>query len=219
MKINTIIKDAVKQDFDQFKSEFQTNSSEIVDRLVRNSKKIEDVINSTIKDRKTQNIFKNALTAIQYAHAQENSMNESSSGFIKSNMPLVLACSFILQTFIPAFAATNQKTYSDKEYEKNIERIAKENYKNAGKKHTFAEKAMFYTFVGATHAANAIAQIMPKSKVDQLKDSKIVNTANKQQKQKALTKKQSGIPSGKRGDYIPGHYNDNGDWVAGRYSN
>ena len=48
---------------------------------------------------------------------------------------------------------------------------------------------MFYTFVGATHAANAIAQIMPKSKVDQLKDSKIVNTANKQQKQKALTKK------------------------------
>ena len=38
------------------------------------------------------------------------------------------------------------------------------------------------------------------------------------QKQQALTKKPSGIPSGKRGDYIPGHYNDNGDWVAGRYS-
>ena len=40
MKFNTIIKDAVKQDFDQFKSEFQANSSEIVDRLVRNSKKL-----------------------------------------------------------------------------------------------------------------------------------------------------------------------------------
>ena len=212
------INNIIKQDFDQFKSEFQANSFEIVDRLVRNSKKIEDVINSTIKDRKTQNIFRNALTAIQYAHDQENNMNESASGFIKRNMPLVLACSFILNAFIPAFAATKQKSYHDREYEKHMERVAKEHYPNAGKKHTFAEKAMFYAFVGASHAANALAQIMPKSKADQLKDSKIVNTTDKQQAQKVSTKKQSGIPSGKRGDYIPGHYDDNGNWVAGRYS-
>ena len=51
MNTNTI-NDIVKQDFDQFKSKFQPNSSEIVDRLVRNSKKNEDVINTKIKDRK-----------------------------------------------------------------------------------------------------------------------------------------------------------------------
>ena len=39
MNTNTI-NDIVKQDFDQFKSKFQPNSSEIVDRLVRNSKKL-----------------------------------------------------------------------------------------------------------------------------------------------------------------------------------
>lgn len=212
-----IIKAVIKQDFDQFKLDFQANSSEIVDKLVRNSKKIEDVINTKIKDRKTQNIFKNALSAIQYAYDQENNINESSSGFIKRNMQLVLACSFILNAFIPAFAATKQKSYFDKEYEKHMERVAKENYPNAGKKHTFTEKARFYTFVGVSYAANALAQIMPKQKADQLKDSKIVNTANKQQKQKASTKKQSGIPSGKRGEYISGHYNDNGDWIPGGY--
>ena len=144
-------------------------------------------------------------------------MNESQPGFIKRNMPLVLACSFILQTFIPAFAATNQKSYADREYEKHMERVKLENYPNAGKKHTFAEKAMFYTFVGALHTANALAQIMPKSKVDQLKDSKIVNTTDKQQIQKVSTKKQSGIPSGKRGEYIPGHYDNDGNWIPGEY--
>ena len=63
-----IIKDVIKQDFDRFKLDFYANSSEIVDKLVRNSKKIEAVINTKIKDRKTQNIFKNALSAIQYAY-------------------------------------------------------------------------------------------------------------------------------------------------------
>ena len=63
-------------------------------------------------------------------------MNESASGFIKRNMPLVLACSFILNAFIPAFAATKQKSYHDREYEKHMERVAKENYPSAGKKHT-----------------------------------------------------------------------------------
>jgi hypothetical protein len=58
---------------------------------------------------------------------------------------------------------------------------------------------------------------MPKSKVDQLKDSKIVNTADKQQKQKVSTKKQLGIPSGKRGEYISGHYDNDGNWIPGGY--
>jgi hypothetical protein len=172
-------------------------------------------------------------------------MNESGSSFIKRNMQLVLACAFLLQTFIPAAASaavfapstdelkcdTNLtlyqkwvlKKYPGSKYVKGAfipAKGTKSKFQTGG--FTTKDKVILYGMVIGTTAAcivtDAIHSIMPKSKADQLKDSKIVNTSTKQQKQKASTKKQSGIPSGKRGDYIPGHYNDNGDWVMGRYS-
>lgn len=235
----------ILQDFNDFVSNFQNKPNEIVDRLVRNSKKIENVINAKIKDRKTQNIFKNALTALQYAYDQENNMNESTGSFIKRNMSLVLACAFLLQTFIPAAASagvfapstdelkcdTNLtwyqkrqlKKYPGSKYVKGAfipAKGTKSKFQTGG--FTTKDKVLLYGMIAGTSAAcivtDAIHSIMPKQKADQLKNSKIVNIANKQQKQKASTKKQSGIPSGKRGEYIPGHYNDNGDWIPGSYT-
>lgn len=239
------IQHIILKDFNEFKVDYYNNPNEIVDKLVRNSKKIEDVINAKIKDRKTQNIFKNALIALQYVHDQENSMNESAGSFVKRNMQLVLACAFLLQTFIPAAASagvfapstdelkcdTNLtwyqkrqlKKYPGSKYVKGAfipAKGTKSKFQTGG--FTTKDKVLLYGMIVGTTAASivtdAIHSIMPKQKADQLKDSKIVNTANKQQKQKASTKKQSGIPSGKRGEYIPGHYNDNGDWIPGSYT-